>query len=93
MSSLILLLVSDIMAKDKKHKDADIEKLRMVLDNPSDPKVREIVAKHEKNLESIRERLSDDPSKTKIKYASSDFLKKSEATFLWSSSVVLINLS
>jgi len=76
---LILLLVSDIMTQDKKPKKNDIEKLRMILDSPSDPKVRKIVAKHEKNLESIRERLSGKPSKTKMKYTTSDLLKKSDS--------------
>ena len=79
MSSLILLLVYDIMSQDKKVKKNDIEKLRMILDSPSDPKVRKIVDKHEKNLESIRERLSNEPSKTEKKYSSSDFLKKSNS--------------
>ena len=79
MGILILLLVSDIMTQDKKPKKNDIEKLRMVLDSPSDPKVRKIVAKHEKNLESIRERLSGEPSKTKMKYTTSDLLKKSDS--------------
>ena len=79
MRSLILLLVSDIMNQDKKVKKNDIEKLRMILDNPSDPKVRKIVDKHERNLESIRGRLSDETSKTEIKYTASDFLKKSDS--------------
>ncbi len=79
MGSLILLLVLDIMSQDKKAKKNDIEKLRMILDNPSDPKVRKIVDKHERNLESIRERLSDEPSKTEIKHTTSDFLKKSDS--------------
>lgn len=79
MGILILLLVSDIMTQDKKPKKNDIEKLRMILDSPSDPKVRKIVAKHEKNLESIRERLSGEPSKTKMKYTTSDLLKKSDS--------------
>ena len=79
MGILILLLVSDIMTQDKKPKKNDIEKLRMILDSPSDPKVRKIVAKHEKNLESIRERLSGKPSKTKMKYTTSDLLKKSDS--------------
>jgi len=67
------------MTQDKKPKKNDIEKLRMILDSPSDPKVRKIVAKHEKNLESIRERLFGEPSKTKIKYTTSDLLKKSDS--------------
>jgi len=67
------------MTQDKKPKKNDIEKLRMILDSPSDPKVRKIVAKHEKNLESIRERLSGKPSKTKMKYTTSDLLKKSDS--------------
>ncbi len=79
MSSLILLLVSDIMAKDKKSKDIDIEKLRMILDNPSNPKIKEIVAKHEKNLGSVRERLSSESSKTNIIHTTSDFLNKSDS--------------
>ena len=79
MSILILLLVSDIMTQDKKPKKNDIEKLRMILDSPSDPKVRKIVAKYEKNLESIRERLSGKPSKTKMKHTTSDLLKKSDS--------------
>jgi len=79
MSSLILLLVPDIMIQDKKVKKNDVEKLRMILDNPSDPKVRKIVDKHERNLESIRERLSNEPSKTEIKYTASNFLKKSDS--------------
>jgi len=79
MGSLILLLVLDIMSQDKKAKKNDIEKLRMILDNPSDPKVRKIVDKHERNLESIRERLSDKPSKTEMKHTTSDFLRKSDS--------------
>jgi len=67
------------MTQDKKPKKNDIEKLRMILDSPSDPKVRKIVAKHEKNLESIRERLSGKPSKTKMKHTTSDLLKKSDS--------------
>ncbi len=67
------------MTKDKRSKDIDIEKLRMILDNPSNPKIREIVAKHEKNLESIRERLSGKSSKTKMRHTTSDFLKKSDS--------------
>ncbi len=64
------------MTKDKRSKDIDIEKLRMIIDNPSNPKIREIVAKHEKNLGSVRERLSGESSKTKIRHTTSDFLKK-----------------
>ena len=67
------------MTQDKKPKKNDIEKLRMILDSPSDPKVRKIVAKHEKNLKSIRERLSGESSKTKMKYTTSDLLKKSDS--------------
>ena len=67
------------MTQDKKPKKNGIEKLRMILDSPSDPKVRKIVAKHEKNLESIRERLSGKPSKTKMKHTTSDLLKKSDS--------------
>lgn len=67
------------MTQDKKPKKNDIEKLRMILDSPSDPKVRKIVAKYEKNLESIRERLSGKPSKTKMKHTTSDLLKKSDS--------------
>ena len=67
------------MAKDKKSKDIDIEKLRMILDNPSNPKIKEIVAKHEKNLGSVRERLSGESSKTKMRPTTSDFLKKSDS--------------
>lgn len=66
------------MAKDKKSKDIDIVKLRMILDNPSDPKIKKITAKSEKDLESIRERLSGESSKAKMRDTAPDFLKKSD---------------
>jgi hypothetical protein len=67
------------MTKDKKSKDMDIVKLRMILDNPSDPKIKKIAAKSEKDLESIRERLSGESSKSKMRDTTSDFLKKSDS--------------
>ena len=77
MRILIDILVSDSMVQDKKSKKNDIEKLRMILDSPSDPKVKKIVDKHERNLETIRARLSNEKVKTDKTYRSSDFLKKS----------------
>jgi hypothetical protein len=67
------------MTKCKKSKDSDIVKLRMILDNPSDQKVMKIVDEHEKNLESIRKRLSGDSSEDRMINNTSDFLKKSDS--------------
>jgi hypothetical protein len=67
------------MTKCKKSKDSDIAKLRMILDNPSDQKVKKIVDEHEKNLESIRKRLSGDSSEDMMVNNTSDFLKKSDS--------------
>jgi hypothetical protein len=75
----IYLLVSDIMTQDKKSKKNDIDKLRMILDSPSDPKVKKLVDKHEKHLESIRNRLSEEPFETQKSYSTSDFIKKSDS--------------
>jgi len=62
------------MSQEKKSKKEDIEKLRKILDSPDDPKIRKSISKDEKNLESIVNRLSGEPKKTK--YTSTDFLYK-----------------
>ena len=62
------------MPKDKKSKINDIKKLRQILDSPYDPKISAF--KDNKNLESIRQRLSGESSKTDMKYASTDVLSK-----------------
>ena len=62
------------MSKDKKSKIDDIKKLRQILDSPYDPKPSAF--KDNKNLESIRQRLSGETSKTDMKYASTDVLSK-----------------
>ena len=60
------------MPKDKKSKINDIKKLRQILDNHYDPKTSAF--KDNKNLESLRQRLSGESSKTDMKYASTDVL-------------------
>ena len=57
------------MVRERKSKDNDLEKLRLILDNPSDPKIKEIAAKHENSLESIRERLSEESSNDVMKHS------------------------
>ena len=44
------------MEEDAKSKLSDIDKLRMILDNPEDKKLKNTVSK-DKNLDSIRRRL------------------------------------
>ncbi|UCF13402.1 MAG: hypothetical protein JSW06_03875, partial [Thermoplasmatales archaeon] len=64
------------MPKDKKSKKDIIEILRQILDNPHDPKFKASTFEKNKNLDSIRQRLSEEPLKTDGKHVSSDFLPK-----------------
>ena len=66
------------MAKNKKSKNSDIEKLRMILDSPSDPKIKKILDKHEKNLNSILNRLSEESLQTKPDIKTKELFKKSD---------------
>lgn len=52
------------MAQDKKSKVDDINKLRKILDNPTDPNTKKLISEDEKALDSIRRRLAAEPSKT-----------------------------
>lgn len=53
-----------------------MEKLRQILDNPYDPKIKKSISKDNENLESIRQRLSGEPSKADMKHALDDILSK-----------------
>ncbi len=64
------------MPKDKKSKKDIIEILHQILDNPHDPKFKASTFEENKNLDSIRKRLSGESLKTDRKYISSDFLPK-----------------
>jgi len=64
------------MPKDKKSKKEIIEILHQILDNPHDPKFKASTFEENKNLDSIRKRLSGESLKTDRKYISSDFLPK-----------------
>ena len=64
------------MSKGKKSKINKMEKLRQILDNPYDPKIKKSISKDNENLESIRQRLSGEPSKADMKHALDDILSK-----------------
>ena len=62
------------MEKEKKPKINKMEKLRRILDNPFDPNNKKLISKDEKNLETIRRKLSGEMSKNKDKLESSESL-------------------
>ena len=65
------------MAQDKKTKVKDIETLRKILDELNDPSIKKTIPKDNRNLDSIRKRLSGDTAKAKTAYvSSSEFLSK-----------------
>ncbi|UCD12864.1 MAG: hypothetical protein JSW60_04670, partial [Thermoplasmatales archaeon] len=64
------------MPKDKESKEDIIKKLRQILDNPRSTKIKAPAFEVDKNLESIRKRLSGELSKTDKKYTPSDFLSR-----------------
>ena len=75
VEQVFLILVSDTMAKDKKNKDSDMDKLRMILDSPSDPKLQKILEKHE-NLRALRKRISSESEEPTKDVTSKEFLKE-----------------
>jgi len=52
------------MSNNKKSKINKIEKLRQILDNPYDSRIKKSILKDNKSLESIRRKLSDEKSDT-----------------------------
>jgi len=70
------VVLTDSMPEEKKSRKNDIEKLRKVLDNPRDEKLKKTISRDEVYLDSIRKRLSGEPSERETKYGqSSDFLR------------------
>ncbi len=53
----IQIMVSDRMPQEKKSKKTELEKLHMILDNPSDPQLSQLCPHDDPLLESIRQRL------------------------------------
>jgi hypothetical protein len=49
------------MAKEKKHNVDDIEKLRKILDNPSDPNAAKLLSPNDTSIDSVRRRLTQKP--------------------------------
>jgi len=56
------------MSREKKSKVDDVGKLRKILDNSSDPNIKQLISPDEKALDSVRRRLTGDPLKTKPHY-------------------------
>lgn len=52
------------MIKSKKSKITKMEKLRQILDNPNDPKIKKSISKDDERLESIRRKLSRESSES-----------------------------
>lgn len=63
------------MSKGKKAKINKMEKLRQILDNPYEPKIKKLISKDDKNLELVRRKLSGESSISK-NHTSSEFLAK-----------------
>jgi hypothetical protein len=61
------------MPQEKKSKVADIEKLRKILDNPTDPTVKKLISEDDTALASIRKRLVGSDGKTQ---RTDSFLRK-----------------
>ncbi|UCD13299.1 MAG: DUF4405 domain-containing protein [Thermoplasmatales archaeon] len=64
------------MSEGKKSKLKKMEKLRQILDNPSDSEIKKSISKDDKIFETIRRKLSDETSISKPYVASSEFLAK-----------------
>ncbi len=62
------------MSKEKKSKVDDINKLRKILDNPSDPNTKKLITDDENTLDSLRKRLVGETSKKQV--TSDGFLRK-----------------
>ena len=63
-----ILYTLNIMSREKKSKVDDVVKLRKILDNSSDPNIKELISADEKALDSVRRRLAGDTLKPKSHY-------------------------
>src|SRR5512136_40790 len=66
------------MLKGKKSKTKKMEKLRIILDNPYNPKIKKFFSKDDKNLETIHRRILVKSSISTTQASSESLAKKSK---------------
>ncbi len=67
------------MSQPRKTKKSDIEKLHQILDNPSNPKLKEILSMDDESLKSIYQRMTRGSKKKDTRLRPSDLMSSSAA--------------